>query len=372
MLSRENDVAMEIFRVAGRNNKDEEGLLGTNNQQQIKAIKYHHTTAAALDDKQQQRDENTNDNHLNNPIFSVSAFSVLFLVFVLLLHIWNKYSYLAHLREDEEEEEYEAVESDEKYHHHLEDDDESEVEFVSMESGGSRGSIPTTPISPFSFNFQVPQPPPQALTSTTSSSSPDPVSNSSLINNNNNNSINNNNNNNTKQTDFMFYLHNDQPPSVIDLPQVQKIRSPSENKENTAPNSPLVASANYKQGNYFRFPEVDIWPPGAKINQDQLPTTTGSSAQHSNDTLTHHLDILSPPEVPDVPKNSPTMRRARLKSISLDSESARVVEEHLNVGMEDLCLQSPDMFPNPRNKHQLKIDLNAEEFNIVESSCDSR
>lgn len=171
--------------------------------------------------------------------------------------------------------------------------------------------------------------------------------------------------------------------------------SPSENKENTAPNSPLVASANYKQGNYFRFPDVDGWPSGTavKINADQL-----SSCSTPSDTLT--LGILSPPDVllPEAPRNSP-MRRARLKSISLDSESAKAVEDTLILGMHEMCLQptpSTDLYPAEssdvdelfrfsvkeepqsssrrsfRNRNHLKIDLKPEEFLPDGSGVDSR
>lgn len=179
--------------------------------------------------------------------------------------------------------------------------------------------------------------------------------------------------------------HHQCAPNSADSPQVRTRHggvgdtdtSPSENKENTAPNSPLVASANYKQGNYFRFPDVDAWPSGAvKINVDQLQ----SSCSTPSDTLT--LGILSPPDVllPDAPRNSP-MRRARLKSISLDSESAKAVEDTLSLGMQELCLDPPTVHeslhvdsgdeqgPPPqthrhsfRNKHQLKIDLKHDEY----------
>lgn len=247
------------------------------------------------------------------------------------------------------------------YHHvsHEDDHNKEEEDFDEiMETGnnssnlGSSNPVALAPLSAspsppnsanatsFSFNFHVPVLPIN-LQEPTETSEAIPTA--------------------TEPNEYMLYvLHNDyvQPPSVSDLPQVQKIRNPSENKENTAPNSPnLVASATYKQGNYFRFPEVDAWPPQhANSNPDSSLPTTAMGA------------ILSPPEVPDVPRNSPTMRRARLKSISLDSETARVVEDNLNVGVQDLCLMTPaETASNPRNKHQLKIDLRSTEESETES-----
>ncbi|GAB0096823.1 hypothetical protein DMENIID0001_123910 [Sergentomyia squamirostris] len=164
--------------------------------------------------------------------------------------------------------------------------------------------------------------------------------------------------------------------------QPKRQQSPSENKENTAPNSPLVASANYKHGNYFRFPEVDMWSPGSKATgtaarlTPQLPTS--DSPQNSPDIMTTPRDTLtigghsSQMDSEHTARNSPTARRARLKSISLDSESARVVEENLNVAMEELDLEpvySPSCskpLGSTRNKHQLKIDIDSENLTEVD------
>ncbi|XP_059613573.1 uncharacterized protein LOC132259810 [Phlebotomus argentipes] len=146
-----------------------------------------------------------------------------------------------------------------------------------------------------------------------------------------------------------------------ELQHVQPRRqgSPSENKENTAPNSPLVASANYKHGNYFRFPEVDVWSPAAKT-----APRLADSAQNSPEVVTTPRDTLP---VDDMARNSPTARRARLKSISLDSESARLVEENLNVAMEELDLEATQSPTGcKRNKHQLKIDIDSENLTDVE------
>lgn len=198
---------------------------------------------------------------------------------------------------------------------------------------------------------------------------------------------------------MLFLLPSSGGPASADSPHLggQRQRhgapdtdtSPSENKENTAPNSPLVASANYKQGNYFRFPDVDAWPSASvKINADQL-----SSCSTPSDTLT--LGILSPQDtlLPEAPRNSP-MRRARLKSISLDSESAKAVEDTLNMDLQELCIHPPPPSPSIatdellppgitlgiegptrrsfRNKNQLKIDLKQEEYHPDGSGVDSR
>ncbi|XP_055712959.1 pneumococcal serine-rich repeat protein [Phlebotomus papatasi] len=154
-----------------------------------------------------------------------------------------------------------------------------------------------------------------------------------------------------------------------ELQHVQPRRqgSPSENKENTAPNSPLVASANYKHGNYFRFPEVDVWSPGAKVTATPSTQNSPEVVTTPRDTLTViHGSLISPSDA-ETARNSPTARRARLKSISLDSESARVVEENLNVAMEELDLdtvQSPSC--SKRNKQQLKIDIDCDNLADME------
>ncbi|XP_055680781.1 uncharacterized protein LOC129788603 [Lutzomyia longipalpis] len=179
----------------------------------------------------------------------------------------------------------------------------------------------------------------------------------------------------TPQSPRVDWLHTLQ----TELQHIQPKRqgSPSENKENTAPNSPLVASANYKHGNYFRFPEVDVWSASSKAAPSTRPppvSLPSESPQNSPEVVTTPRDTLTigliSPADTEMARNSPTARRARLKSISLDSESARLVEENLNVAMEELDLEpapSPPACPKTtRNKHQLKIDIDSENLTDVD------
>uniref|UniRef100_A0A1B0CMH5 protein-tyrosine-phosphatase n=1 Tax=Lutzomyia longipalpis TaxID=7200 RepID=A0A1B0CMH5_LUTLO len=107
------------------------------------------------------------------------------------------------------------------------------------------------------------------------------------------------------------------------------------------------------------FPLLKL-PSESPQNSPEVVTTP-------RDTLT--IGLISPADT-EMARNSPTARRARLKSISLDSESARLVEENLNVAMEELDLEpapSPPACPKTtRNKHQLKIDIDSENLTDVD------
>lgn len=142
-------------------------------------------------------------------------------------------------------------------------------------------------------------------------------------------------------------------------------------------NSPTISSANYKFGNYFRFPDVDVLTPQtAKENKSSSSNSSSLAKQSSTNTSdesTADVPILTPfqslsmeindkesiflkideVESPvlsanDLPiiecsnnnnngsNNTLTIRRARLKSISLDSDGARLVEENLGIPVEEL------------------------------------
>lgn len=131
----------------------------------------------------------------------------------------------------------------------------------------------------------------------------------------------------------------------------------SDDKENDLPlaettsaspiivNSPLMPSAGYKHGNYFKFPEVDVFTPTAiKIGANKTELTVDCKK-------IEQLTIAT--------------RRARLKSISLDSESARIVEENLGIGIEQLV--DGEEKPNPKNKNHLTINLHIKDDSI---NCD--
>lgn len=148
-------------------------------------------------------------------------------------------------------------------------------------------------------------------------------------------------------------------------------------KIQTNTNSPTIASANYKFGNYFRFPDVGT-PPVPQLMQvkhDEKSSSSSSSLnkQSSTNTSDESTDLaiksfqnlsmesdresiilkIDEVESPMVEAKSPsfhnnynnnnmgsgntlTIRRARLKSISLDSDGARLVEENLTMPVEEL------------------------------------
>lgn len=144
-------------------------------------------------------------------------------------------------------------------------------------------------------------------------------------------------------------------------------------------NSPTIASANYKFGNYFRFPDVGTPPvPPLTARTDDKSSSSSSSLnkQSSTNTSDESTDVatksfqnlsmesdkesiilkIDEVESPVIEVKSPsvetsynnfnnnnigsgntlTIRRARLKSISLDSDGARLVEENLTMPVEEL------------------------------------
>ncbi|XP_063699472.1 uncharacterized protein LOC134830048 [Culicoides brevitarsis] len=149
--------------------------------------------------------------------------------------------------------------------------------------------------------------------------------------------------------------------------------SPKNLKEMSA--SPLLPSAGLKHGNYFKFPEVDIFTPtnktgaggGNNNNEDdeqdkEIGTPIIENLHISDDIMPEvyktplNLEIEEPPpntltipeaephEKSEVTKNNKNLlaehrtrtRRVRLKSISLDSDQARLVEENIGVPVEEL------------------------------------
>lgn len=127
--------------------------------------------------------------------------------------------------------------------------------------------------------------------------------------------------------------------------------------------SPLMTSAGYKHGNYFRFPDVDVFTPNYKpmtpttVVEDKIGIEIITSA---DDTDGVSDDLYGTEEDDDAllllgsmrlnngsTRNSNTSstgstsktqatRRARLKSISLDSDGAKLVEENLGIPVEEL------------------------------------
>lgn len=132
----------------------------------------------------------------------------------------------------------------------------------------------------------------------------------------------------------------------------------------TGTNTPTISSANYKFGNYFRFPDVGTPPvPPAVVKVDDRSSSSSSlNKQSSTNTSDESTDVAiksfqnlsmesdrdsiilkideveSPVKSPTTinNNNSLTIRRARLKSISLDSDGARLVEENLTLPVEEL------------------------------------
>lgn len=129
--------------------------------------------------------------------------------------------------------------------------------------------------------------------------------------------------------------------------------------------SPLMTSAGYKHGNYFRFPDVDVFTPNYK---PMTPTTVVEDKigieiiTSTDDTDAINDDIYGLEEDEDdsllllgnmrlnhgngrnsnvssitgSTNKTQATRRARLKSISLDSDGAKLVEENLGIPVEEL------------------------------------
>ncbi|XP_037042001.1 uncharacterized protein LOC119078522 isoform X2 [Bradysia coprophila] len=128
--------------------------------------------------------------------------------------------------------------------------------------------------------------------------------------------------------------------------------------------SPLMTSAGYKHGNYFRFPDVDVFTPNYKpmtpttVVEDKIGieiiTTTDDTDGINDDMYCVEEDEddgllllgnmrlnngssrnLAASSTGSTNKTQAT-RRARLKSISLDSDGAKLVEENLGIPVEEL------------------------------------
>lgn len=165
-------------------------------------------------------------------------------------------------------------------------------------------------------------------------------------------------------------------PKTATSPKVNNVLQQQNSPQFTysaSANSPsTVASANYKFGNYFRFPDVGTPPvPSATTKHDDKSSSSSSSLNKQSSTNTsdestdvaiksfQNLSVESDKEsiilkidevespVVEVSQsnifnnnnnnnNTLTIRRARLKSISLDSDGARLVEENLTMPVEEL------------------------------------
>lgn len=139
-------------------------------------------------------------------------------------------------------------------------------------------------------------------------------------------------------------------------------------------NSPFMSSAGYKHGNYFRFPDVDvctptgvatksktkILPASPKFRKEAGPISIEIITSRDDDTDDNDgnndfdidgelkvLKLMDNVGTTACPKSQAT-RRARLKSISLDSDGARLVEENLGIPVEELVeiSSSPDVYNN--------------------------
>lgn len=107
--------------------------------------------------------------------------------------------------------------------------------------------------------------------------------------------------------------------------------------------SPLLSSAVYKHGNYFKFPEVDY------ITSDILPNTSKTFASSDITSERAKAAIVTDSMVTETASSSAILRntfgsqpsrRVRLKSISLDSDGARLVEDNLGIPVEELIQYS--------------------------------
>lgn len=191
------------------------------------------------------------------------------------------------------------------------------------------------------------------------------------------------------------------PSSVISTsPKInsnvlQQQNSPA---DKTFTNSPSIASANYKFGNYFRFPDVGTPPApphdksssSSSLNKQSSTNTSDESTdvavksfqnlsmESDRESIILKIDEVESPVVevksPDTQSrennNNLTIRRARLKSISLDSDGARLVEENLTMPVEELVeiaayktdadnasANNNNRYLNPKNIYNLTLNL---------------
>lgn len=177
-------------------------------------------------------------------------------------------------------------------------------------------------------------------------------------------------------------------PKILSSSQTPPVTAHSLNNSS----SPLSVATSYKAGNYFRFPDIETPPvvqqqqpssSTASKNDDQItnvPTTMtmlrktfeNLSIDSSNNSCCNKDNIIlkideveSPEEKSPVIapcntfaddkgnnnynnnyENTLTIRRARLKSISLDSDGARLVEENLTMPVEELVELASSAYTN--------------------------
>lgn len=162
-------------------------------------------------------------------------------------------------------------------------------------------------------------------------------------------------------------------------PKDINMSSTGETKYLGVKSSPSLSSAGYtKNGDYFKFPEVDLFSPGL-INHQQI-----NSYQFENNDDELELELTYPSNNLDKSENekikpiimmsdsdqSQATRRARLKSISLDSEGAKMVEENLRVPVEELIeMTSSSKIISSSNKKSTSISKSERELFERDSSC---
>ncbi|XP_055922037.1 uncharacterized protein LOC129953186 [Eupeodes corollae] len=141
--------------------------------------------------------------------------------------------------------------------------------------------------------------------------------------------------------------------------------------------SPTLSSAGYtKNGDYFKFPEVDLSPGITnKINAYHYENQNENRPEIANplNNLVQH-DRL---KISSATTEAQATRRARLKSISLDSEGAKLVEDNLGVPVEELIemttptsLMPSDFISNSPNKNNAKNISNLKNISISKSERD--
>lgn len=161
----------------------------------------------------------------------------------------------------------------------------------------------------------------------------------------------------------------------------------------------ILTSAGYKLGNYFRFPDVDVFSPKRNSSGGGTPPITTAPTERE-ERIASVFDQL---RIDDAPKSRvvvtvaapvavnvvppPTLitststlqmgssiatRRARLKSISLDSESARLVEENLGIPVEEIIDNRNNIRQSAttKNKNNLTINLSKRDDSLTISAAD--
>lgn len=126
--------------------------------------------------------------------------------------------------------------------------------------------------------------------------------------------------------------------------------------------SPLITEP-FKHSTYFHFPDVDHMP-----TPSTLPTTMTTKDDNSN--LLNNMNTLQIED--DSPKvgiggstrktKKEAIRRARLKSISLDSDGARLVEENLCIPVEELVERTLPQTGAFTSEHGQSLDGSFEEL----------